>query len=80
MTGAENIILNAARLGWSRARIDERFDEIVAFAKLENALATPDRYFSSRMRARLGFSVAVHIDANLILIDEALAVGDIAFQ
>jgi ABC-2 type transport system ATP-binding protein len=80
LTGRDNLVLNAAVLGLSRAEIDERLDDIVAFAGLEEFMDTPVRYFSSGMRARLGFSIAVHVDADILLIDEALAVGDQDFQ
>ncbi len=80
MSGAENIRLNAALLGLSRRQIDERFDAIVDFAELRDALDRPVRYYSSGMQARLGFSVAVHVEADVLLVDEVLSVGDVEFQ
>lgn len=80
LSGRENLILNAAVLGLSRRQIQERFDEIIAFAELDEFVETPVRYYSTGMRARLGFAVAVHVDADIVLIDEALSVGDTAFQ
>ena len=80
LNGAENIRLNALLLGLTRVELDRRFDEIVAFAELGEFLETPVRYYSSGMQARLGFSVASHVDAPILLVDEALAVGDAAFQ
>jgi ABC-2 type transport system ATP-binding protein len=80
MTGRENLLLNAALLGLTRAETRARFDEIVAFAGLAEFIDTPTRYYSSGMIARLGFSIAVHVDADILLIDEVLAVGDVAFQ
>lgn len=80
LTGAENIRLNAAVLGLTRRQVDERFQAIVDFAELGEFLETPTRYYSSGMQARLGFSVAVHVDADVLLIDEVLAVGDLEFQ
>lgn len=80
MTGAENIRLNAAILGLSRLEIRQRFDEIVAFAELTDFMDTPVRFYSSGMMARLGFAVATHVDADVVLVDEVLAVGDAAFQ
>jgi ABC-type polysaccharide/polyol phosphate transport system ATPase subunit len=80
MSGEENIIVNAGLLG---ARIDEAralMKQIVAFAELENFIDTPIRHYSSGMLARLGFSIAIHISPHIIVIDEVLAVGDIAFQ
>src|SRR5207237_10570892 len=80
MTGRECIEINATALGLSRAEIAARFDPIVAFAELAEFIDTPVRYYSSGMLARLGFSVAVHTDPDLLLVDEVLAVGDHAFQ
>lgn len=80
MTGGENIRLNALLLGLSRAELNERFDAIVQFAGLQEFIETPLRYYSSGMQARLGFAVAVHVDADVLLIDEVLAVGDQEFQ
>lgn len=80
LSGEENIRLNAAVLGLSRKQIGERFDAIVEFAELADFLDTPVRYYSTGMQARLGFSVAVHANADVLLIDEALSVGDQRFQ
>lgn len=80
LTGIENIYFNATILGLSQAQIAERLDAIVAFAELEASVDAPVRNFSSGMLLRLGFSIAAHVDADVILIDEALAVGDEAFQ
>jgi ABC-type polysaccharide/polyol phosphate transport system ATPase subunit len=80
MTGEENIRLNGLLLGLSRLELRRRFHDIVAFAGLEEFLETPVRYYSSGMQARLGFAVAVHVDADVLLIDEVLAVGDQQFQ
>jgi lipopolysaccharide transport system ATP-binding protein len=80
LTGIENIYFNAAILGLSQTQIAERFDSIVAFAELEASIDAPVRNYSSGMLLRLGFSIAAHVDADVLLIDEALAVGDEAFQ
>lgn len=80
LTGVENVYFNGAILGLSQKQIAERFESIVAFAELEASIDAPVRNYSSGMQMRLGFSVAAHMDADVILIDEALAVGDEAFQ
>jgi ABC-type polysaccharide/polyol phosphate transport system ATPase subunit len=80
LTGRENIYLNGTILGMSRRRIAERFDEIVEFSGLERFLDTPVKRYSSGMYARLGFSVAAHTGAEILLVDEALSVGDLGFQ
>ena len=80
LSGRDNVYLNASLHGVSRAAVTERFDEIVAFAGLERFIDTPVRNYSSGMYMRLGFSVAAHLDPEIILIDEAFAVGDEAFQ
>ncbi len=80
MTGRECVEINATALGLSKREIVARLDEIVAFAELPDFIDTPVRYYSSGMLARLGFSVAVHTDPDLLLVDEVLAVGDHAFQ
>lgn len=80
LSGAENIRLNALMLGVSRKRLAEVYADIVAFADLGEFLDTPVRYYSSGMHARLGFAVAVHVDADILLVDEVLAVGDLGFQ
>ena len=80
LTGRENIYLNGAILGMSRREITQKFDEIVAFAEIEQFLDTPAKRYSSGMYTRLGFAVAAHLDPEILLIDEVLAVGDVAFQ
>ncbi len=80
LTGRENIYLNAAILGMKRAEIDRKFDEIVAFAEVEKFLDTPVKRYSSGMYVRLAFAVAAHLDPEILLVDEVLAVGDAAFQ
>jgi ABC-type polysaccharide/polyol phosphate transport system ATPase subunit len=80
MTGRECVEINATALGLSREEIAARFDRIVSFAELPEFIDTPIRYYSSGMQARLSFSVAVHTEPDLLLVDEVLAVGDHAFQ
>ena len=80
LTGRENIFLNGAILGMSRAEIKNKFDEIVAFAEIEKFLDTPVKRYSSGMYVRLAFSVAAHLDPEILVVDEVLAVGDVAFQ
>lgn len=80
LTGRDNVYLNGTILGLSRAEIRQRFDEIVAFADLEQFIDTPVKRYSSGMYARLGFAVAVHVAPDVLLVDEVLAVGDTAFQ
>ncbi len=80
LTGRENIFMNGAVLGLSRRDIRARFDDIVAFAELEEFIDTPVKRYSSGMYMRLGFAVAVHVDPAILLIDEVLAVGDLAFR
>jgi len=80
LTGAENILLNGVLLGLTRREVRERFGAIVAFSGLEEFLHRPVRSYSSGMVARLGFSVAAHVDPDVLLVDEVLAVGDEAFQ
>jgi ABC-type polysaccharide/polyol phosphate transport system ATPase subunit len=79
LTGRENIYVNAAVLGLSRREINERFEEIVAFSNLGDFIDSPVQHYSSGMYVRLGFSIAAHIHPDVLLVDEALAVGDIAF-
>ncbi|HNS52798.1 MAG TPA: ABC transporter ATP-binding protein [Anaerolineae bacterium] len=80
LTGRENIYLNGAILGMHRAEIDRHFDEIVAFAEIEKFLETPVKRYSSGMYVRLAFAVAAHLEPEILLVDEVLAVGDAAFQ
>jgi lipopolysaccharide transport system ATP-binding protein len=80
LTGRENIYLNGAILGMHRAEIDRRFDEIVDFADIERFLDTPVKRYSSGMYVRLAFAVAAHLEPEILLVDEVLAVGDVAFQ
>jgi ABC-type polysaccharide/polyol phosphate transport system ATPase subunit len=80
LTGRDNIMLSGAILGMSRAEILQRFDDIVAFAELAKFLDTPVKRYSSGMYVRLAFAVAAHLDPEILLIDEVLAVGDAAFQ
>ena len=80
MTGRENIYLNASILGLTRREIDSKIDEIIAFAELERFIDTPIKRYSSGMQIKLAFSIAVSFDAPIVLVDEVLAVGDIAFQ
>jgi lipopolysaccharide transport system ATP-binding protein len=80
LTGRENIYLSGAVLGMSRNDIRRRFDEIVSFANLEEFLDTPAKYYSSGMYTRLGFSVAAHLEPDVLIVDEVLSVGDAAFQ
>jgi ABC-type polysaccharide/polyol phosphate transport system ATPase subunit len=79
-TGRENVYLNGSIYGLKRAYIDEVMDEIIAFAELEHAIDLPVRTYSSGMYMRLGFAVAAHLDADILLLDEVFAVGDEAFQ
>jgi ABC-2 type transport system ATP-binding protein len=79
-TGRENIFLNASILGLSRRETRKRVDDIVAFAELGDFIDNPVRNYSSGMYMRLGFAVAVHVEPEILLVDEVLAVGDIAFQ
>jgi len=80
LTGRENIFLNGAILGMTRAEIKRKFDEIVAFTEVEKFLDTPVKRYSSGMYVRLAFAVAAHLDPEILLIDEVLAVGDAEFQ
>jgi lipopolysaccharide transport system ATP-binding protein len=80
LTGRENIFLSGAVLGMSKAHIRRRFDEIVAFAGVDDFLETPVKRYSSGMYVRLAFAVAAHLDSDILLVDEVLAVGDAAFQ
>jgi len=80
LTGRENIYLNGAILGMKKAEIDRKFDEILAFAGVERFIDTPVKRYSSGMYVRLAFSVAAHLEPEILLVDEVLAVGDAAFQ
>ncbi|NPA27382.1 MAG: ABC transporter ATP-binding protein [Chloroflexi bacterium] len=80
LTGRENIYLNGAILGMTKAEIDRKFDEIVAFAGVEAFIDTPVKFYSSGMYLRLAFAVAAHLEPEILLVDEVLAVGDAEFQ
>jgi len=80
LTGRENVYLNGAILGMTRAEIKSRFDEIVSFAEVEKFLDTPVKRYSSGMYVRLAFAVAAHLDPEILIVDEVLAVGDAEFQ
>ena len=79
-TGRENVYMNGAIMGLSKAEMDKKFDEIAAFADIGEFIDQPVKIYSSGMMVRLAFSVVVHIDANILIVDEALAVGDMFFQ
>jgi ABC-type polysaccharide/polyol phosphate transport system ATPase subunit/lipoprotein NlpI len=80
LTGYENIYLNGIILGMSRAEIDHKFDDIIAFSQIEQFLYTPIKRYSQGMRARLAFSVAVHLEPDILILDEAIAAGDMGFR
>src|SRR6266851_10473282 len=80
LTGRDNIYLNGIILGMKRAEITRRFDEIVAFSEVEKFIDTPVKRYSSGMYVRLAFAVAAHLQPEILLVDEVLAVGDAAFQ
>jgi lipopolysaccharide transport system ATP-binding protein len=80
LTGRENIFLNGTILGMDRRQIESKLDQIIAFSGLEEFIDTPVKRYSSGMYARLGFSVAAHVDAEIVLVDEVLSVGDLVFQ
>lgn len=80
LTGRENVYLNGSILGMHKSEIDRKFDEIVSFAEIERFLDTPVKHYSSGMQTRLGFAVAAHLDPEIMLVDEVLAVGDANFQ
>jgi len=80
LTGRENVYLNGAILGMSKIEIDRKFDEIVSFSEVERFLETPIKRYSTGMKVRLAFAVAAHLEPEILLVDEVLAVGDAAFQ
>ncbi|MDQ3798043.1 MAG: ABC transporter ATP-binding protein [Acidobacteriota bacterium] len=80
LSGRENIFLNGAILGMRRGEIERKFDEIVAFAEIEKFIDTPVKFYSSGMYMRLAFAVAAHLEPEVLIVDEVLAVGDMAFQ
>jgi len=80
LSGRENVYLNGAIMGMRKREIDAKFDQIVAFSEVEKFLDTPLKYYSTGMMVRLGFAVAAHINPDILLVDEVLAVGDTAFQ
>ena len=80
LTGRENTYLNGAILGMGKREIDRKFDEIVAFAEVADFIDTPIKYYSTGMQMRLAFAVAAHLEPQILLVDEVLAVGDLAFQ
>ncbi len=80
LTGRENVYLSGAILGMKRAEIERKFDEIIAFAGMERFVDTPVKFYSSGMYVRLAFAVAAHLEPEILLVDEVLAVGDLAFQ
>lgn len=80
LTGRENIFLNGAVLGMGRTEVKRKFDEIVAFAEIDKFIDTPVKHYSSGMYMRLAFAVAAHLETEILLVDEVLAVGDIQFQ
>lgn len=80
LTGRENIYFNGSILGMKKKEIDAKFDEIVAFSEVEKFLDTPVKFYSSGMYVRLAFAVAAHLDPDILIVDEVLAVGDTAFQ
>jgi len=80
LTGRENVYLNGSILGMRKREIDAKFDEIVKFTEIEKFLDTPLKRYSSGMYVRLAFAVAAHLEPEILIIDEVLAVGDAAFQ
>ncbi len=80
LTGKENVFMNGAILGMTRAEIKKKFDEIVSFAEIERFLDTPVKRYSSGMYVRLAFAVAAHLEPEILIVDEVLAVGGLVFQ
>src|SRR5574339_1266031 len=80
LTGRENVFLSGSILGMRRREIAEKLDRIIAFAGVDSFIDTPVKWYSSGMYVRLGFAIASHLDADILLVDEVLAVGDAAFQ
>lgn len=80
LTGRENVYLNGAILGMTKAEIDRKFDQIVEFAEMEKFIDTPVKRYSSGMYVKLAFAVAAHLDSEIMVMDEVLAVGDMKFQ
>src|SRR6202162_5700607 len=80
LSGRENVYMSGAILGMRKAEIDRKFDEIVAFSEVERFLDTPLKHYSSGMQMRLAFAVAAHLEPEILLVDEVLAVGDVQFQ
>ena len=80
LTGRENVMMNGILLGMSRGEVTQKFDEIVAFSGVAKHIDTPLKFYSSGMKVRLAFAVAAHLDPEILIIDEVLAVGDLAFQ
>ncbi|MGB7394933.1 MAG: ABC transporter ATP-binding protein [Pricia sp.] len=80
LTGRDNVFLNGTILGMSKKEIEKKFDEIVSFSGVERHIDTPVKFYSSGMKVRLAFSVAAHLEPDIMIIDEVLAVGDLAFQ
>ena len=80
LTGQENVFLNGAHLGMRKAEIERKLDEIIAFSEIEKFIDTPVKHYSSGMYVRLAFAVAAHLEPEILIVDEVLAVGDVAFQ
>ena len=80
LSGRENIFLNASLHGMSRSEVERKFDNIVAFSEVARFIDTPVKHYSSGMKMRLAFSVAAHLEPDILLLDEVLAVGDMSFQ
>jgi lipopolysaccharide transport system ATP-binding protein len=80
LTGRENVFLNGAILGMPRIEIERKFDEIVAYLEVEKFIDTPIKHYSSGMQMRLAFAVAAHLEPEILIVDEVLAVGDAEFQ